>query len=63
MNTYYDLLQQIKQYGTFIYTGNREYDLALLMEEVRSLKSNGLFSAKEYSQAMAIILKEKNQLN
>ncbi|MEK4564576.1 YqgQ family protein [Alkalihalobacillus sp. FSL R5-0424] len=62
MNTYYDLLQQMKTYGTFIYTGDRELDLTLLTEEVKSLKLSGLFSTQEFSQAMAIIIKEKNKL-
>ncbi|TSB46708.1 YqgQ family protein [Alkalicoccobacillus porphyridii] len=60
MYTYYDLLQQIRKYGSFIYTGNKELDLALIQEEVKALKTNGLLSSKEYRQAMAIILKEKN---
>ncbi|MDQ0205600.1 YqgQ family protein [Alkalicoccobacillus murimartini] len=62
MYTYYDLLQQIKIYGTFIYTGDRESDLALITEEVKTLKSNGLFSSKEYSQAMVIIMQEKTRV-
>ncbi|MFK3937688.1 YqgQ family protein [Alkalihalobacillus sp. NPDC078783] len=63
MNTYYDLLQQMKTYGTFIYTGDRELDLTLLIEEVKTLKSSGLFSTQEFSQAMAIIMTERNKLN
>lgn len=62
MHTYYDLLQQIKSYGSFIYTGNKELDLHLIEEEIRTLKVNGLLSSKEFSQALLIISRERNSV-
>lgn len=57
--TYFDLIQFMKTYQTFVYTGNRQADLDLLEEEVRELRKLGLVDQDFFIKALLVIRKER----
>lgn len=58
MRTMYDVQQLLKQFGTFIYLGNRLWDIELMMVEIRELFNNGVIEKKVFLNAMMILKKE-----
>lgn len=58
MKNYFDVLQLLKRFGIFIYTGVRKTDLELMMAEVKELFDNGLIMQEDYLQAILILRKE-----
>ncbi|WLR43939.1 YqgQ family protein [Bacillus carboniphilus] len=58
MKTLYDVQQQLKQYGTFIYTGNRLADLELMMDEVRQLHQSQLIDKDDFQMALLLLKQE-----
>lgn len=63
MNTLYDVLQLLKHFGTFIYTGNRLADLELIQTEIKELYSYGLIDVEDYRLSLLIIRQEINKLH
>ncbi|MBC5637210.1 MULTISPECIES: YqgQ family protein [Ornithinibacillus] len=63
MNTLYDVLQLLKRFGTFIYTGNRLADLELMQTEIKELYSYGLIDVEDYRLSLLIIRQEINKLH
>lgn len=55
METYYDIQQLLKQFGIYIYTGQRENDKLLSLIELEELYKSGLISQKIYLQAVLIL--------
>lgn len=62
MKTVYDVRQLLKQYGTFIYVGNRLADLELMEDEVRELYQNGFINPKEYQMAVLVLKQEARKI-
>ncbi len=62
MKTMYDVLQLLKRFGTYIYTGNKIADLELIQEEVRELYEQKLIDVNEFKNAIIIIRAEHNKL-
>ena len=58
MKTMYDVQQLLKQFGTFIYLGNRLWDIELMMVEIRELFDNGVIEKKVFLNAMMVLKKE-----
>lgn len=58
----YDIIQLLKKYGTFIYTGNRRGDLELIQLELEELFEAGFIQINEYQTAKLLIRKEINLL-
>ena len=58
MRTTYDVQQLLKQFGTFIYLGNRLWDIELMMVEIRELFDNGVIEKKVFLNAMMVLKKE-----
>jgi uncharacterized protein YqgQ len=58
MRTKYDVQQLLKQFGTFIYLGNRLWDIELMMVEIRELFDNGVIEKKVFLNAMMVLKKE-----
>ncbi len=58
MRTMYDVQQLLKQFGTFIYLGNRLWDIELMMVEIRELFDNGVIEKKVFLNAMMVLKKE-----
>lgn len=58
MNHFLDVLQLLKRFGIFIYTGNQKTDIELMMSEVKELYDNGLIMKEDYLPALLILKKE-----
>ncbi|MCW1927118.1 YqgQ family protein [Bhargavaea beijingensis] len=59
METVYDVMQLLKRFGTFVYTGDRNADLILLEMEVRQLHADGLITQKEFAQSLLVLRRGK----
>ncbi len=55
----YDLL---KQFGTFIYTGDRIGDLELIEDEIKELYRSRMIEQAQYQSAILIIRHEVSKL-
>lgn len=62
MKTIYDIQQLLKNFGTFIYVGDRIADLELMEEEVRQLFQSNLMEAKDYQVAVLLLRQEIQKL-
>ncbi|MGI2326582.1 YqgQ family protein [Planococcus sp. YIM B11945] len=63
MKTLFDVMQLLKSYGTVIYTGDRQADLALMEDEIKELYRMQFISAKDFSTALLILRQRKNEKN
>jgi uncharacterized protein YqgQ len=61
VKTFYDLQQLLKNFGTFIYTGDKELDYQLMEDEVRELYQSKLITMEQFSQAILIIKTRKTR--
>lgn len=61
MRTMYDVQQLLKQFGTFIYLGNRLYDIEFMMDEVRELFQVGVIERQVFLNAMVVLKKEHQE--
>ncbi len=58
MKTMYDVQQLLKQFGTFIYLGNRAWDIEMMMSEVKQLFDNGVIEKDVFLNATLVLRKE-----
>lgn len=58
MKNHLDVLQLLKRFGIFIYTGDRKTDVGLMLNEVKDLFDNGLIMKEDYLQATLILRQE-----
>jgi uncharacterized protein YqgQ len=58
MKTIYDIQQLLKQFGTFIYIGDRVADLELMEAELRELYHSQLIETRDYQTALLILRHE-----
>ncbi|GKV54293.1 hypothetical protein NCCP2222_02400 [Sporosarcina sp. NCCP-2222] len=58
MKSYYDVLQFLKRFGTFIYTGDSQSDLEMMTAELKELHDNGLIMKEDYLKAILILRAE-----
>ncbi|MBB5173122.1 YqgQ family protein [Texcoconibacillus texcoconensis] len=61
MKTYYDVQQLLKQFGTFVYTGNRGADIDLMEEEVKELFEWGMLDRQTYQETRLILKQERSK--
>lgn len=61
MNKLYDVMQLLKKYGTFIYTGDFQHDLDLMEDELKELYAMQFITPKEYASARMVLLQERNR--
>jgi uncharacterized protein YqgQ len=59
METVYDVMQLLKRFGTFVYTGDRNADLILMEMEVRQFYDNGLITQQEFAKSLLILRRGK----
>lgn len=59
MKNLYDVMQLLKRYGTFIYTGDYQADLDMMEDEIKELYRLQFITPKEYSTAL-LILRQKS---
>jgi uncharacterized protein YqgQ len=62
MDKMLDIYQLLKQYGTFIYTGDRFGDLQLMEEEIKELYKGHVLDVKQYQTALLVIRQEVARL-
>ncbi|WP_125704506.1 YqgQ family protein [Lacticaseibacillus daqingensis] len=55
MKTYYDVLQLLKQYGTYIHVGKRLWDIELAAVEIDRLHQASLIDDKTYATAKIVL--------
>ena len=58
MKNHLDVLQLLKRFGVFIYTGDRKTDLELMLIEVKDLFDNGLILKEDFISATLILRQE-----
>lgn len=62
MKTIYDVQQFLKQFGVFIYVGNRIADLELMEMEIREIYKSQLMDPKDYQMAILLLRHEIESL-
>lgn len=62
MKTMYDVRQLLKNYGTFIYTGDKVADIEMMEDEVRELYRSGVLDASRFQSSMIILRQELSKL-
>lgn len=60
MKTLYDVMQLLKNFGTVIYTGDRQADLDLMEDEIKELYKQQFISSKDFSTALLILRQNRN---
>jgi len=58
MKTVYEIQQFLKQFGTFIYVGDRVGDLELMESELKELYQAQLIETREFQTALLILRHE-----
>lgn len=62
MKDFYGVLQLLKRFGIYVYTGNRNDDIAMIQSEVKDLYDNGLLMQEDYLHAVLILRNEAAKL-
>lgn len=52
------IINLLKRFGIFIYTGNRHDDIDLMLSEVKDLYESGLLLEEDYLKAVLILRSE-----
>lgn len=63
MNTVYDVMQLLKRFHTFIYTGDRIGDLVLMEMELDELFQFQFINKEDYLKGKLILKKEKSKIS
>ena len=61
MNTMLDVRNLLKQFGIFIYTGDRKGDAELMELELSDLYEKGLVQQDDFLKAKVLLLREKQR--
>lgn len=62
MKNMIDVYDLLKQFGTFIYTGDRIGDLELIEDEIKELYRSRMIEQAQYQSAILIIRHEVSKL-
>ena len=62
MKSVYDIQQFLKNYGTFIYTGDRLADLMLMQDELKELFLANILDSKDLQVATLILKKQMDEI-
>ena len=62
MKDFLGVLQLLKRFGIYVYTGDRSDDIAMIQSEVKDLYDNGLLMQEDYLQAVLILRNEVAKL-
>lgn len=62
MKDYLGVLQLLKRFGIYVYTGNRKDDIDMVQSEVKDLYDNGLLMKEDYLKAVLILRSELAKL-
>lgn len=58
MKTLYDVQQLLKRYGTFVYMGNRLYEIEMMKLELSQIYQMGLLDRMDYIEAEVVLRRE-----
>lgn len=58
MNTLYDVQQLLKQFGVYVYVGNRMWDIELIALELDNLYKSGVVEKDLYLRAKIVLRHE-----
>lgn len=58
MESLYDVQQLFKQFGIYVYVGERIYDIELMMIELKNIYEAHLIDRETYLQARGILQRE-----
>lgn len=58
LRSVYDVQQLLKQFGIFVYVGERLWDIELMMDEIKKIYQHHLIDQRTYLSAMAVLKKE-----
>ena len=62
MKSMLDIINLLKQYGTYIYTTDRLGDLALMEDEIRELYKARVLDVRDYQMALLLLRMEASKL-
>ena len=62
MKNMIDVYTLLKQFGTYIYTGNRIGDLDLIEEEIKELYKSKMIEPGQFQSAIIIIRSERTKI-
>ena len=62
MKSMIDIYQLLKQYGMYVYTGDRFGDLELILDEIKELYKSKMIEPDVYQTAVLIIRQEERRL-
>ncbi|TVP82719.1 MAG: DUF910 family protein [Alkalicoccus sp.] len=60
--TYLELLQHLRVYQAFIYTGDKEADLDMITDEIKEQHQLGLIDDKFQRDALLVLAGERSKL-
>ncbi|WP_318615023.1 YqgQ family protein [Sporosarcina sp. YIM B06819] len=61
MKDFLGVLQLLKRFGIYVYTGDRKVDIDMVQSEVKDLYDNGLLMQEDYLQAVLILRNEASK--
>ena len=62
MKDYFAVLQLLKRFGIYVYTGDKKTDIGMVQSEVKDLYDNGLLMQEDYLTAVLILREEASKL-
>lgn len=62
MKDFYGVLQLLKRFGIYVYTGNKIDDIDFVQSEVKDLYESGLLMKEDYLKAILILRQEAAKL-
>lgn len=62
MKNLLSIINLLKRFGIYIYTGNRIDDIDLMLSEIKDLYDSGLLQKEEYLNAVLILRSESSRI-
>ncbi len=62
MKNLLDIINLLKRFGIFVYTGDRKDDIDLMSSEIKDLYDNGLLMKEDYLKAVLVLRHEASKL-
>lgn len=61
MKTLLDVMNLLKRFGVFVYTGDKQADLDLMEDELRDLYKSQMISPEEFSKSLLVLRSERKK--
>lgn len=62
MKTFNDIQKLLLQFGTLVYTKDKETDLEMIEDELKELREHGLIEMETYRNAQMILRQRRREL-